>query len=99
MTPLPERLPRYNYDPPTGKIKLDGIAVNIPEGTGRPDGMTIDKKRQLWVAQWEGHGVYCYDPNTGKLLTRIEVPLRMSLHVLSAGRAWIYYLLQQPAPA
>ena len=52
----------------------DGVAVNIPEGTGSPDGMTIDCNDNLWVAQWGGGGVYCYNPYTGDLLTKIVVP-------------------------
>ena len=44
------------------------------EGTGSPDGMTIDCNDNLWVAQWGGGGVYCYNPYTGDLLTKIVVP-------------------------
>lgn len=65
---------RYRYDNLKGDILFDGIAVNIPEGTGSPDGMAIDADGNLWVAQWGGFGVYCYNPYTGELLTRIEVP-------------------------
>ncbi len=36
--------------------------------------MTIDKDDNLWVAQWGGYGVYCYNPYTGELLKKIEVP-------------------------
>ncbi len=68
------RIARYRYDAATGAIEWDGIAVRIPEGTGHPDGMTIDKNGNLWVAQWGGQGVYCYDPHTGELITRVEVP-------------------------
>ena len=68
------RIARYLYDDLTGAIQFDGIAVIIPEGTGAPDGMTIDSNGNLWVAQWGGYGVYCYDPHTGELLSKIEVP-------------------------
>lgn len=68
------QIARYRYDDVTGEIAYDGIAVEIPEGTGSPDGMTIDREDHLWVAQWGGAGVYCYDPQTGKLLTKIDVP-------------------------
>ena len=36
--------------------------------------MTIDCNDNLWVAQWGGGGVYCYNPYTGDLLTKIVVP-------------------------
>ena len=65
---------RFRYDDSSGDILYDGVAVNIPEGTGSPDGMTIDCNDNLWVAQWGGGGVYCYNPYTGDLLTKIVVP-------------------------
>ena len=68
------RIARYRYDDSTGNIEFDGIAVQLASGTGSPDGMTIDSEDNLWVAQWGGGGVYCYDPRTGELLTKITVP-------------------------
>lgn len=65
---------RYKYDAATGNITFDGVAVKLAEGTGSPDGMTIDRNGNLWVAQWGGYGVYCYNPQTGKLLKKIELP-------------------------
>lgn len=68
------KIMRFRYDDNTGEILYDGIAVQIPEGTGSPDGMTIDNEDNLWVAQWGGGGVYCYNPYTGDLLAKVEVP-------------------------
>ncbi len=68
------QIARFKYDDSTGNIVFDGIAVDVPPETGSPDGMTIDEDGNLWVAQWGGSGVYCYDPRTGKLLERIDVP-------------------------
>lgn len=68
------KIARYRYDDKTGDILYDGIAVRIPEGTGSPDGMTIDCNDNLWVAQWGGGGVYCYNPYTSELLTKVVVP-------------------------
>lgn len=65
---------RFRYDPATGDIAFDGIAVVLPARTGGPDGMTIDSEGNLWVAQWGGYGVYCYDPRTGELLKKVAVP-------------------------
>lgn len=65
---------RYRYDERTGEIVFDGVAVTLMSGTGAPDGMTIDANDNLWVAQWGGFGVYCYNPYTGELLTKVEVP-------------------------
>lgn len=68
------KITRYRYDDSNGEILYDGVAVNIPAGTGVPDGMAIDSNDNLWVAQWGGSGVYCYNPYTGELLTKVEVP-------------------------
>lgn len=68
------KIARYRYDEATGDIEFDGIAVTLPPGCGAPDGMTIDNQDNLWVAQWGGYGVYCYNPYTGKLKAKVKVP-------------------------
>ena len=68
------KVARYKFDASTGNIEFDGIAVTLAEGTGSPDGMTIDRNGNLWVAQWGGYGVYCYNPQTGELLKKVELP-------------------------
>ncbi|GAB6394744.1 MAG: Gluconolactonase [Bacteroidales bacterium] len=68
------RVARYRYDAATGNVTYDGIAVVMEPGTGGPDGMTIDRDGNLWVAQWGGYGVYCYNPLTGKLINKVETP-------------------------
>lgn len=68
-----QKIVRYRYEPATGDITYDGVAVTVPREYGSPDGMTIDEKGNLWVAHWGGHGVYCWDPRTGELLDKIEV--------------------------
>ncbi len=65
---------RFRYDDSSGDILYDGVAVNIPEGTGFPGWNDDRLQRQPWVAQWGGGGVYCYNPYTGDLLTKIVVP-------------------------
>ena len=36
--------------------------------------MTIDAEGMLWIALWDGWAVSKWDPRTGRLLERIEVP-------------------------
>lgn len=69
-----QKIVRYLYDPATGSITYDRVAVTVPREYGSPDGMTIDAKGNLWVAHWGGYGVYCWNPETGELLEKIEVP-------------------------
>lgn len=66
---------RYAYDPLTGAMDFRGVAVEVPDGIGVPDGMTIDRDGNLWVAHWGGFGVYVWNPDKGDLLDKIEVPV------------------------
>jgi sugar lactone lactonase YvrE len=49
------------------------IIIKIPKEFGAPDGMTIDSVGNLWVAMWGGFSVICWNPNSGKLVERINV--------------------------
>jgi sugar lactone lactonase YvrE len=64
----------YDYAPETGEISNRRVVVKVPREKGSPDGMSIDAEGKLWVAHWGGHGVYRWDPETGKLMEKIEVP-------------------------
>ena len=76
----------YYIDTPTGVVRAfdfhvaDGtferprVAVEIPEDTGHPDGMTIDEEGMLWVAHWGGGSVGRWNPENGKLIDRIDLP-------------------------
>lgn len=64
----------YLYDSLHGDISLLHTAVNVPEGMGIPDGMTIDADGNLWVAHWGGAMVGVWNPDTGGLIDRVEVP-------------------------
>ncbi|WP_346880901.1 SMP-30/gluconolactonase/LRE family protein [uncultured Algibacter sp.] len=64
----------YDYDNETGAISNKRIAVSIPTELGFPDGMTIDEENMLWVGMWNGNAVIRFNPETGKVLEKIEVP-------------------------
>jgi len=64
----------FDYDLETGALSNERVAVKIPEAHGKPDGMTIDRNGNLWIALWGGWGVECWNPNTGEQLARIDVP-------------------------
>lgn len=64
----------YDYDLMTGDISNERIAVEVPESLGYPDGMTIDENDMLWVGLWNGNAVANFNPQTGKLIQKIEVP-------------------------
>jgi len=65
---------KYDFDPITGNISNRQVAITIPQGMGYPDGMTIDNEGMLWIALWDGFCVVRYNPLTGELLQKINVP-------------------------
>ena len=65
----------YDFDLPTGNISNKRVVIKIPQGEGYPDGMTIDNEGMLWIAHWDGWQVSRWDPNTGKKLLSIPIPV------------------------
>ena len=41
---------------------------------GLPDGMTIDEEGMLWICLWGGKALSRWNPHTGKLLEKIDIP-------------------------
>lgn len=64
----------YDYEAVTGNITNKRVAITIPEGSGYPDGMTIDAEGMLWIALWDGWGISRYNPLDGQLLQHFEFP-------------------------
>ncbi len=69
------RVDAFDFNAETGEISGQRTAVALAEGIGYPDGMTIDAEGKLWVALWEGWGVGCFDPATGEMIAKVEVPV------------------------
>ena len=59
----------------SGEIVLDKAVIHIPEEMGSPDGMAVDAEGMLWIAHYGGFGVYRWNPESGKLLDKIDVPV------------------------
>mgnify|MGYP000740063152 CR=1 FL=1 len=64
----------YDYNNETGEISNGKVAVLIPESLGFPDGMTIDEENMLWVGMWNGNAIIRFNPKTGKVISKVEVP-------------------------
>ena len=53
------------------------VCIRIPEDWGCvPDGMTIDAEGKLWICLFDGSSVTRWDPDTGALLRRLELPCK-----------------------
>jgi sugar lactone lactonase YvrE len=66
----------FDYDNDTGHISNPRAAVKFIEGEGYPDGMCVDVEGKLWIAHWEGSCVSRWDPESGRQLEKIAVPVR-----------------------
>lgn len=64
----------FDFDKKTSSIKNQRVVVTIPETVGYPDGMAIDENDMLWVGLWNGNGIGCFNPMTGELIARVNVP-------------------------
>ncbi len=64
----------YDYDINTSTISNGRVAVKVSKEDGFPDGMAIDENDMLWVGMWNGNAVTNYNPKTGKLVSKIQVP-------------------------
>lgn len=64
----------YDFDGNTSTISNERIAVKISKEDGFPDGMAIDEDDMLWVGIWSGKAVARFNPMTGKLISKINVP-------------------------
>lgn len=68
------KIKAFDFDAKTSTISNERVAVEVPASLGFPDGMAIDEHDNLWVGMWNGNAVVCFDPKTGSVITRIEVP-------------------------
>ncbi len=65
----------YDFDAEKGSISGRRVCISIPTELGVCDGMDIDTDGNLWIAHWTGWCVAKWDPRTGELLDKIELPV------------------------
>lgn len=65
----------FDFDIETGGLTNQRVAIDVTHEQGFADGMTIDEEGMLWIGFYDGWRVGRYDPNTGKLLQQIELPV------------------------
>ncbi|XP_032522515.2 regucalcin-like [Danaus plexippus] len=77
----------YDFDLETGKIENGRTLFSFPANnlTGSPDGMTIDRDDNLWVACFNDGKVIKVDPRAGKLLEQHRLPATKITSVMWGG--------------
>ena len=70
-----KKIRAFDFDNATGGISNETIAIDTEALKGSPDGMTIDENDHLWIAFCRGSAVICFDPKSGAILDKIELPV------------------------
>lgn len=70
----PRRIYAYDFDLASGAIANRRVFVQVPEGEGVPDGLTVDAEGFVWCAHWDGWCVTRYDPD-GRVDRVINLPV------------------------
>lgn len=68
---------KFDYDIETGNATNSSIFMDCavtPEAAGVPDGMSMDADGKLWVAFFGGARILRIDPETGKVLSIVDMP-------------------------
>ena len=69
-----KRIYAYDFDIETGVLANRRVFVEVPEGSGAPDGMAVDADGFVWSAHWDGWCITRYDPQ-GRVDRVINLPV------------------------
>lgn len=84
---FPKKIYAYDFDLETGNISNQRTVTEFTDPKyGMPDGMTTDTDSKLWVASYGAGGVFKVDPETGKILQKVEVPATQTTSVCWGGK-------------
>lgn len=76
----------YSFDIDSGDIRDRRVFADFPEGSGAPDGSTVDADGFLWNAVYGGSRLNRYAPD-GRLDRVVEMPMSQPTSCAFGGRA------------
>ena len=65
---------QFDFNEKKGIISEREEVIKVPKDMGDPDGNTIDATGMVWMANWGGACVSKWNPHTGQMLQKIDVP-------------------------
>ena len=68
------RVDAFDYDLDAGTLGERRTVVEIADGAGGPDGITLDSEGGIWVALWGGSAVHRY-AQSGELTEIVDLPV------------------------
>lgn len=70
-----KKIRAFDFDNGSGEISNERIAIDTSDLEGSPDGMTIDANDKIWVVFCRGFCVRCFNPKTGEVLEKLDLPV------------------------
>ena len=64
----------FDFDEESGTISNRREVITLPNNLGTPDGNAMDEEGMLWIANWGAACVTRWNPQTGEMLQKIDVP-------------------------
>ncbi|XP_076042765.1 regucalcin-like isoform X2 [Oratosquilla oratoria] len=81
-------LDAFDYDSETGDIKNRRVVFHYKSSgltNDLPDGMAMDNKGRLWIANFSGQKVVCIDPKLGRIVRQVDLPCQNITSVCWGG--------------
>ncbi|XP_004713249.1 regucalcin [Echinops telfairi] len=78
----------FDYDLQTGQISNRRSVYKMEQEEQIPDGMCIDAEGKLWVACYNGGRVIRLDPETGKRLQTVKLPVDKTTSCCFGGKGY-----------
>jgi len=66
---------RFDFNLETGTLDNKIALIDYREEKGVFDGITVDEQGTIWACHWGGFQVSRWDPNSGKKIDHIELPV------------------------
>lgn len=76
----------FDFDLFTGEISTPKEIIQIPDSLGDADGNTLDAEGMLWVANWGTACVTRWNPKTGEMLAKYDLPALNITSVAFGGK-------------